>query len=189
MVKIKKQSKLNKKILLLALIVIAIAGGGFYAKLGSDNKVESAKNTAEKQKINYDPPTAEDNKRVDDNKQRIVNQQQQQGAQTPQDTTTKKSVTPIISYAEQTQAGGNIEVGGRVSGVFEDGGTCTATFTQGSKTFVKSSTGVKNVSDVACPALSAAFSEFLATGSWSVTLSYASSTATGSSAARIVEVR
>jgi len=171
----------NKKILIPSIIaVVALAGGGvYYLK----NRADEPKPTAF---VNLDPPTEEEKQQAEDNKDRIVKEQEEQASQPPPSNGGPKSVTPVITSAELYN--GAIEVSGFVPGVFEDGGTCTATLTKGSSKITKQVQGVKNVSNTQCNGFSVPASE-LSAGTWSVTLAYSSATAQGSSAASTVEVK
>lgn len=186
--KIKKQSK---KIILfgaVAVVLAAITGASIVAILQNQRNDVSkpASDTSEqKDTINLDPPTKEDVKRVDDNKQSIIDREQQQ-ATPPPTSTGKKTVIPTITYAGQY--GQAIEVGAYVTGIFEEGGSCTATFSKGSISFSKSVAAVRSANAVDCPVMSANASEFSQKGSWSVTVTYSSPTATGVSEAKTVEV-
>lgn len=87
-------------------------------------------------------------------------------------TSTKKSVTPVITYANNNP--GDNRVFGYVSGVVESSGTCTFTFT-GNGTITKPTTGVEDVSKTNCSTTPPAGN------GWSVVLSYSSNTASGKS--------
>lgn len=87
-------------------------------------------------------------------------------------TSTKKSVTPVITFASNNP--GDSRVFGYVNGVVESTGTCTFTFT-GNGTVTKKSTGVEDVSKTNC-------STTPPNGDgWSVVLSYDSKAASGKS--------
>ncbi len=121
------------------------------------------------------PPTATDKQAAVDRKDQIVQQQQNQSTAPASGT---KSVTVVITEASSTS------LKGYVQGVFEEGGTCTATATQGLQTVSKTSTGFQNVSYTQC----APISWSLGSGTWMVNLSYKSATATGNSS-KTIEVK
>jgi cytoskeletal protein RodZ len=181
MLKIQKHFVLSKKVALIALAVILVGGGVAYITV----KRHEAQQTPNSP-INLKPATKQDKQRAEDNKSRIVKEETSQNSQ-PQTTNTKKSVTPTITYAGQY--GDSVEVGGYVSGIFEDGGTCTATFTQNGASITKTSSGVENANSVSCPAITAKAEEFSPRGTWKVTLSYSSATASGVSESRNIEVK
>lgn len=87
-------------------------------------------------------------------------------------TSTKKSVTPVITYASNNS--GDSRVFGYVGGVVENTGTCTFTFT-GNGTIIKKSIGVEDVSKTNCSTTPPSGK------GWSVTLSYNSNSASGAS--------
>lgn len=191
MVKTKSTSKKDKrKLLALLILSVILIGGGIYAykQNRSDNATGKTQTGSQTDTINLEPATEADKKRSDENKQEIVERDQNVQNQQPSGTT-KQSVKPVISYASQLYTSGAVEVGAYVNGVFEDGGTCTATFKLGSSSFIKSVTAVKNVNAVNCPVMSATANEFTPKGTWSVTVSYDSKTASGLSDARQIEVK
>jgi hypothetical protein len=137
--------------------------------------------------INFDPATKEDNKRAEDNKDRIIENENQLANQSNSSgTDSKKVVKPTITYAGKFD--NQVQVGAYVSGVFEDGGECTAEFTQGNLKFAKKVTAVKNVNSVDCPEMAANSSEFTNKGQWTVTVTYSSATASGTSEAKQLKV-
>lgn len=135
--------------------------------------------------VNYTPPTDEDKQRVEENKQRIIDEvaKNKQQATNSND---KLVISPLITYAGQY--GDTIEVGGYVNGVFEDNGTCTATFRQANTTLNKSVTAVKGANSVDCPVMSLPQSSFTK-GNWAVTISYKSVNASGISESKQFEVK
>lgn len=103
--------------------------------------------------------------------------------------TQKTKVTPEITYATQERSGQPIEVRGFVPQIYEDGGTCLATFTRGTQSVSKSSTGFKNVSYTTCPTITLARSSFPSSGDWTLILSYKSATSEGSSQSQVIKVQ
>lgn len=185
MKKIKKLE--NKKLLVLSVsAVLLLAGGAFaFTKFNDAASNEVPKPTAE---LNLDPPTEEEIKASNDNKQAIAEREeriQNQSSSEPG----KKSVKPIITYAGQFAPQNHVEVGGYVSDIFEEGGICKATFSHGSSSFSKQTQAIRNAKSVDCPAIKASASEFSPKGKWSVVLSYDSSTASGTSETKTIEVK
>jgi hypothetical protein len=74
----------------------------------------------------------------------------------------------------------NVSASGYVTGVIEDGGTCTFTFEHQTQTLVASSTARTDASDTSCGMIQLPLSQF-APGTWSVRLQYKSSHAHASS--------
>ncbi len=93
----------------------------------------------------------------------------------------KKQVTPVITNASQEQ------INAYVPGVFEEGGSCTATLTKNNKTVTKTSTGFQNVSYTSCAPINIS-GQLTERGIWSLILSYNSTTVEGKSAATSLEV-
>jgi hypothetical protein len=188
MLKIKKIFK-NKKFFLLGALALLILGAGAVFSLRDSQPKPADSQSADLSNaediINLDPPTAQDAQRVDENKERLAEKQAQEDSQAGQSSTSKKQVTPIITYAGQYDQ--QIEVGAYVS-VFEDNGTCSATFTNGSKSFVKTVQAVKNVSTTNCPAMAAQASEFSPKGSWTLVVTYDSPISNGHSASRTLVI-
>jgi hypothetical protein len=163
-----KSRILSRKALLIAVavLIILVAGGWGYARWG-DN--ESSKPTAEDSQgsgdyVNNNPPTDEELQETEQNKQSIIEQSS---------SNISGAITPIITSASRS------EVRAYVSGVFEDGGTCTATATKGSQTRTASSEGIADVNKTTCRPMD--FSPALTSGSWSVTVTYNSAKGTGKS--------
>ncbi len=123
------------------------------------------------------PATAAEQQAAADSKNKIVQDQKNQ-APTPSSST--KNVNVIITSATST------DVRGYAYGIFEDGGTCTATATKGSQTITKTSVGSKNVSYTSCAPIY--WDSPLALGSWVINLSYKSATAQGSTS-QTIEVK
>lgn len=181
--------------MLTSTIVLVLAAGSTFAydKFRSDRIADrsfvntSESTTKQEGRINLDPPTITDIQRAEQNKQDLVNRQDQEVNRKSQFTSTKKIVIPTITYAGQYNT--VIEVGGYVDGVFESEANCTATFTKDTLIFTKSVIAVQNINSMDCPVMQAAASEFSSKGSWSITVSYNSSTAAGSSDTRSIEVK
>lgn len=169
---------LPKKILLIATAVLfVVAVGAAYLFTRST----SPSNTQNKPKpnpyVNLNPATSQEKQQSQSAKDAIVAQQDQQAQKPGDSTVTKTPVTPVITHADSSV------VNAYVSGLFEDGGTCTATFTQGSITKTFNSTAFANVSYTSCPPIHVSG---LDSGSWVLVLRYSSSSASGSSASQPV---
>lgn len=107
----------------------------------------------------------------------------QPAASTPPAPAQKKTVTPTIT-SDGYNSAGQVEIDAYVAGVFEDGGTCTMTATQGSQRVTATSTGYKNVSQTSCHNIILDKSKFASGGTWTVTVEYSSNTAEGTSQAQ-----
>lgn len=167
-----KNSHFNRKALLGMVVLLILGSGGYFWLAKSNDHSQSSESTPEQtdqETINYTQTTDEEKQQTEDNKQRIVDEQQNQGSTNPG---TSNLVTVIVTSADSGS------VFARVSGVIEDGGTCTATFTKGSTTLSKSSDSVANVSDTQCGRIA---TPSLTSGNWQVVVSYKSNAAEGTS--------
>lgn len=162
-------------LILLALLILGAAVGGVlaYRHFNSqpDTITERPRNT-----VNYDPPTDEEKRETEEFKK----QQQSDKDQQPPATTTdgRRVVTPVISYAGQYDA--SIEASAFVSGIIEEGGTCTLTLKNGSKTVTKTSAGATDAKTTRCTLFMFPTKE-LSAGTWTATVSYESVAAKGTS--------
>src|SRR3990167_7976609 len=154
----------RRNMLLVALVLVLAVGGSAFAYTRLVDEESSATTGGAGSQpgyVNLDPPTEEEKQESEAHKQSLANDQ---GASTPTTPSGKKQVTPVITSASRS------EVNAYVSGVFEDGGTCTATATKDSQTITKDSTGFTNVSYTSCPPIQMS----LPAGTWSVVVSYSS---------------
>lgn len=129
--------------------------------------------------VNLNPPTEEEKQQPEARKDELGQPSSPPPVPTPSG---KKAVTPIITNASQEQ------INTYVPGIFEEGGTCKATLTKGSKTVTKTSAGFENVSYTSCTPMNLSGS-LTEKGTWSLVVSYSSASAEGKSAATLVEVR
>jgi cytoskeletal protein RodZ len=173
-----KKSKRNKLLkttkakVIMAVIILLLLVAGVRALMADNNTQSGNKNTAAANSSetpngaqpNLNPPTAEEKKDTEAHKDTLVQQQANSGNQT------SSSVTPIITSAS---ADG---VYAFISGVFEDGGICTFSFTKNTEAFTKTTTGFKNATSTNCTPLSLSASDFPSAGTWTVILSYNSTT-------------
>ncbi len=170
----------NKKVLIpvIVLVFAAVAGGLFmYKNRQSSTTPGTVTNPPGTEKLDLSPATEDDQKQADERKEQLADQEEQN--QTPP---TNQKVTPVIISASATS------VRGFVPGIYESGGTCTATFTKDGKTVTKQSAATKGATTTDCTPISLTKADFPATGEWTVVLSYKSSTAEGSSASQKVTI-
>lgn len=181
--------KVNKKKLLIGSIIILTAMGTafVYFRMNGPSVNDKSYTVDQSEGINFNPPTEEEQQRADENKQRIQEREQAINAAQQNSSDEKRNVIPTFSYVGKY--GTQIEVGSYVPGVYEDRGTCTAKFSKGGENFSRSVQAVKNVTSVDCPVIAVPVSSFPSTGAWSVTVSYDSSNAAGTSETRTVEVK
>jgi hypothetical protein len=177
--------KVNKKILLLILLVVLLVGGFFvYRHFSSKPKSGSPVKTSlpAEQKVDLSPATQQDTEDVNQHKEDLSKNDQSNSSQGAD----LKSVSLVIVDAAQYDQ--QVEVRAYVAGVVENGGTCTYTFTSGSSKVTKQTKAVADATTTRCPTLDVAKSEF-SVGNWSVSVSYKSLTAQGTSSAKSFEVK
>lgn len=182
----KKTKSTNKKIIIVALLVVAalLVAGFLYTSQRAEDKTGSITeagtiSSGEGPKIDLSPPTAQDIQDTDARKESLANQNQTPTAGADG----KVQVSPVITSATST------EVRAFVSGVFEDNGTCTATFKQGGTSFTKQSAGFGNVNSTNCTPITLTRSDFSSAGQWTVIVTYSSTKAAGSSSSSTFTVQ
>ena len=171
----------RNKLLFILVLVLLFAGVGAWAWHHHDNQktnipTNGNPKVATKPYVNLSPPTAQDKQDTQNHKQELTQSNQ---PTTPTNSDGKKAVTPVV-----TSSSVNF-INGYVAGVFEDGGICTYKITNDSTGQVinQTSQGFENASYTSCTPVH----PNLSSGSWSVVLSYSSSTAEGSSGATKVQ--
>lgn len=117
--------------------------------------------------------SAEAKKKIDQDEQ-----SRQQNSQTT--ASGKRQVVPIITSVD------SLRLSAYVPGVFEEGGTCTAVFTQGSTRVTRQSAGFQNASYTQCAPITPSLPN---KGFWSVYVTYSSTTAEGQSKPQTFEVQ
>jgi len=129
-------------------------------------------------------PTNQEQQDTQAHKDELAQQNQQP---TPVPSSGKKSVTPQIT---SVNPGPPVSIHAFVSGIFENTGTCTATFTKaGYTSVVKASAASAGATTTDCAAITVASTEFPAAGAWTLVLSYSSPTSEGSSASQTVTIQ
>lgn len=181
MAKAKKQ--LPQKMLVLAAVAALVLAGGAFAWYRHSHKTTPAPVSQGTPKIDMSPATPAEVKDSDSHK--VADPTPTTPSQTPP--ATKQSVTPVVVGAGQT--GQQVSVRSYVSGVVENGGTCTFTFTNGSASFTKTVTGDADATTTKCPNLTLDTAAFSVKGQWSVKVSYTSTTSQGESSAITFEVQ
>lgn len=162
----------------LAIIFVLSIGGFILTRRASENNVESNNPNGQDEKpdINFEPPTQEEIAETDRRKEEIANG-------TVQGNDQKKKVTPVITAVSQD------ELSAFVPGIVEDGGVCSATFTQDKSSFTKQSDGFSNATTTNCKTLDLRDSDFPKKGLWNVFVRYTSSGAEGESSQLSFEVK
>ena len=170
----KRKSTINKKIISIIVgLIVIVAGVGFvaYDRLALNRKDNSSSEQITENSINLSPPTEEEINETEEHKKNLSSERKNPGRNSQE----PSSVTPIITSADQTT------VRAYVSGISEDGGVCTATFSKGATSFSKQSTGFRDVNTTVCEPLHIERSEFSGGGEWTVVVSYKSSLVQGKS--------
>lgn len=159
----KSNSRRLSKALIAGLVVLAVglAYGG-YRLYQNHNKPTTLK-TPDGGQASLAPATESDKQASEDHKDAIVKQNAQ--TNTPNSGTSKTSSVVITNKS-------TTGVRAYVTGVFEEGGVCTALAVQGPKTSSATSSGFENVSTTQCAPLD--WDTPLSTGSWTITVSYKS---------------
>lgn len=172
----KRISKKSLVVGFVALAVLLAAGAGFvYWKKQHKSVAPLTPNAVTPTSSDTIPgPTEEEKQATEEHKDDVVKQQEIEN----NPSSGQKSVAPIITSASQGGASAY------VSGIFEDGGTCTFTFTKGSLRITKSVGAFGNVSTTNCTNVSMSRSEFAEAGTWSLTVTYSSPKAQGTSQAK-----
>lgn len=168
----------QSKLLLLSVVAIIVLGAGAiaWARYAENDSPESSEQSSDSDgssansDVDLSPPTDEDRAETEAHKQDLGNQQNSASSSSG-----KKQVTPVIVNKDKNGASAYVQ------GVFEDGGTCTATFVHGQDKVTASSKGFKNVSYTSCEPMTLP-GPLNIEGDWTVTVTYSSSTAEGKSA-------
>ena len=176
----KDSIKLNKKLLIvLVLVVFMLTVGVFFVYSNRNDKFTNTPNDKSIETINYNKASPVEKKETEDRKDSIVKEQ----ANTPPTTTSGKiTVKPTITNASQTT------LNAYIAGIFEENGSCIATFIKGSSTLTKSSVGFQNVSNTQCAPINIE-PGFLSNGTWIVLVKYISDKSEGVSNSQQIEVK
>lgn len=179
--KVKNKSKLtrNKKVFFATFLIVLIGVASFVVIQRNNSKKQDISTNPEDQTIKYLPATPEEKEAAENKKNEIVKKQEEQN-QPALPPGTKKTVTPTI-----TNTTGSINA--YVSGIFEEGGTCTAEFTKDSVILTKASEGFQNVSYTQCAPMNLE-QGFLSPGRWNLVVKYSSEKSEGISEKQIIEI-
>jgi cytoskeletal protein RodZ len=173
--KSKKIFRSTRSRILLLLVIILLLGAGAWAAGRNNNDKKTANNPSSSSSSgqspngaspDLNPATSQDQQYSDSHKDEIAQQQSSPGSAQGNDSGKSAVITSATGSA----------IRALVSGVVEDGGTCTFVFTQGTQTITKTTQGVGNVSSTNCVLYDPAPSTYLGSGTWKVALSYTSST-------------
>lgn len=182
----RKTAPKPRKALLITLITIAIlliGGGAAYAFYMHNSKNNTPTN---QQGVNLEKSDTE-KAAIDNLKNNPGDKLQNNQTDTPSTPSTNQSSGKQAANVLITNAGiynGTVSVGGMVTNVTENSGTCTYSFTNGSTKITKTTDTLSNPTSTTCKTVSFSSNELSQSGTWSITLSYSSSTSEGTSSAK-----
>lgn len=164
---LKKRSS-KKKYLLIGLVVLLAVGGIFaYTQTlnGNDNDRDS---------VNYSPPTKEEQEASNTQKEKNIEREQI-------DTNNQTIKNAEVVLVDANQYNDTVEVRTYIANIYEDGGTCTVTFTKDGQTITRNNKGFKDATTTQCEPFVIPRSTFSEAGDWQLKVSYASDSSAGES--------
>lgn len=184
-----KKIKISKKIILV--LTTALVFGGFSAffilNKNQENKTSQNEPQTIQESISYSPPTEEEIKSANDNKQENDALEEDIRNQNQSPVSGKRQASPIITSA--AMYGDSAEVSSYITGIFEDGGTCTAHFKRNNLSATQVVTATKEGRSTYCPLFRISKNQLTESGVWSVTVSYESAAYRGTSEPVSIEVK
>jgi hypothetical protein len=183
-----KQIKNKKLVTLLSVVILLVATLFVLEKLHITNFIHK-KNAASTQgqgsgTVNYNPPTDEE-KKAGDNVDIKKNTPPTTSQTPPQTSTNEVSGSASVAITDANVYNGQVEVRAFVSNMIADG-TCTYTFTSGTKTVTKTSPAKADASTTNCLTLDFDVSELSYSKKWTVTVKYENQQKTASGSAQTV---
>lgn len=182
-----KSNLVNKGLIIAVTVGLVLCGGllyWFHFKDTSSIK-PATQQPAGNSLVNSEPATAAEKNDSEAHKDEIINQQAQQSNVQPNG---KRSVAVSVSIDPQN-GDGSLEVYAQISGIVEDGGTCTLNATQGTQNFSQKVSSIANASTTNCAQFVIPRSSFTSAGTWNFTVSYLSNNAQGMSTPKSVEIK
>jgi hypothetical protein len=180
----KRRVSHKRIVIFLVLIVTLLTAVIFGTKAFVSRNDKAATGDKPSETINYAPATEEEKRQTDQHKEDLAKQQEDEQNQQP--STNKKTVTPIITGAGQYED--KVEVRAYVPSIVESGGKCTFTFKKGSAQFTRTIDTMPGPQSTQCDAVTVPVSEFPSKGTWALTVSYVSTSSSGTSDTQNVEV-
>lgn len=175
-----KQKSTKKIILLLAGLILVtlvfLSIGYLYARSKDGTSI-----TNNDTRINFSPPTKEEQQAADTIKDSVISEQQKDNSSIG--TTESRNANVIITDAGQY--GDVVEVRAFIQNVYLDG-TCTITFSKDSLTVTKKTPAYRDASTTICTNPEFKRSEFQQSGEWSVIVTYDATGSTGISEKKLV---
>lgn len=151
------KSKSKKKIVLLSVVALALLLGGIVFAVDRYVLRDNDKSELPVGGVNYDPPTSVEKNEAEEHKKTL-----EQQVNAPSGST--DVIITSLSVGETR---------GYISGIVEDGGTCSLTLTKGDVKVTGSSTALGDVNKTTCGPISIT-SPQLTSGEWNASLSYIS---------------
>ena len=179
--KIQKHSK-KRLIILVALgtALLALAGIVYFLSSPAHNTPTSDKSASDDyNKVDYSPANQTDKTYNDQIKENIT--------PTPNDSPSNSSANIVI--VDASQYNDTIEVRSFISNLVENSGTCTFTFTGPGTKVIKTAAATADASTSRCANTKIPVTEFDAKGTWQIVISYSSSSASGKSEPKDIEIR
>jgi hypothetical protein len=175
--------KKNKVLTIATILLVVIFGSAYYLFVGTKesaplNESKNNETQASLETIKESPATDQEKAESQTVKEELAN-----NPNTPVvGSDGKKQVNVVVTdYSPSV-------VGSFVEGVVEDGGSCTATFKQGTLSFTKTVSAIANVSTSQCERIILNSSDFPAKGAWSTSITYSSPSANGVSQSVTINV-
>lgn len=178
----KQKSKLLITSLLLSgLLVLCAISYGVYAKISNswpflEDKPHPVQNGQKESdnNINYSPPTEQEVKNSQDGKKNSQDPPSNEGGSAA----SQKSAHIALSYVDFSNK--RLEIRAFTTSVIEGNGKCTATVTSGQKSITRTSSAFIDATSTICEPIYIDQSD-LTSGTWKVTVTYASKEYSGSS--------
>lgn len=165
--KYRNNKRFAKKFAFISIIILIILGAYITISRTINNDIDmtSASNDSG---INYNAPTEEEKKDTENQKQQLINNEPIK-LETTDDG--RKVVTLTVLSVKHN------EILAYVNGIFEDGGTCTATYSKDSVIYSFNSSGITNSNYTSCEPITN--NKVPDESGWQVYVSYSSKTYSG----------
>lgn len=182
----KKQRKIPKKIIVLAIGLLIVGGAGAFGLYQSQkaNKVAPSADTAARptNSVDYNPPTPDEQKQQEDTKTDVI-KQNDTGSKPPE----QSSISVTISRINQGGTGLPLNIRTIINGT--NSGTCTIQLTKSGQPMVKKTFPViVQATYSTCQQADIAASEFKVDGDWSYSITATNGTTTSNAATGSVTI-
>ncbi len=170
--------------IILAFIILTVLLGLVFVAFNRNSPKPDAKNQttgSTSSPINYNPPSAEEKKASDDQKQSNV-------ARTKTDASPTVDDSAAVVISDASQYDDVVEVRAYITSLYDEAGTCTATFTKDGQTVSVENPAFKDAKTTQCGALNIARQKFSSGGNWQLSVTYTSGKISGS-ASRAVTLK